>query len=172
VTKLVEKKRLYVAIFRARATAETFIKVGVSAYPLAQRFAADLARFTIESVIETEFYQSSDALIVESNFHQILRHRSYSPKVRLRSGNSECFVHSDEVLIDLARIFNSKRHPASTVKQKPGPLTARKKDSRERQRLSESAVERWNVGNGGRRRKKQDYVGKERWGRGLYQPFG
>lgn len=157
-------KRLYVAIFRAREDGETFIKIGVSAFPLTERFAADLRRFEIESVVETEFYKTADALIVESNFHQILRHRSYSPRSRLRSGNTECFVHSAAVLAELCRMFEAKRRTSGMASSPRGSW--RKHVGCDARRETSAAAKRW-----GRRRHKKGER-RQQWGDSRYHPFG
>lgn len=163
----IQKKRLYIVIFTAKSTGETFIKVGISAHHIEQRFAADLVNFDVEIVFESDFYKSRDALIVESNFHSIVGRFSYAPKIRLKSGNTECFVNSLEVLVELAKIFNSKRHTP-----KPAAPIARqdKHVRRAKARVAEEAAMRWETPSD-RRRRTGDYHGGPGWDR-LYKQVG
>lgn len=103
------EQRLYIVKFESKRTTENFIKIGISSKPINERFSTDLKNYNIELITETRYFSSSDALIVESNFHQILKEFKYNPILQLTSGNTECFVNSEVMLQKMFQLLNFKK---------------------------------------------------------------
>lgn len=101
-------KRVYVTLFESKISDETFIKVGVSSKPIDLRFSSDLKNYKITLLRETKYYNASDSFIVESNFHNMLEVFKYYPTIRLSSGNTECFINSNECLRRINNILDIK----------------------------------------------------------------
>lgn len=166
-----EEKRLYIVRFRARSGSETFIKIGVSAFEVDQRFAADLRWFSIEKLYGSSSYRSSDAFIVEGNLHQILVAHRYEPKLRLKSGNTECFVDSGDVIDKILSVFTRKRSTSAPAKKKISGLNARQIWARHRlNEADEALAKRWDTARTISGRKKGER--RPGWGAPMYKQFG
>jgi hypothetical protein len=86
-------KRVYLARFAALINdGERFVKIGISRHRMQQRFFADRDVYSVELLAETTYYSAADALIVESNLHEMFSAHRFKPSILLRSGgNTECF---------------------------------------------------------------------------------
>lgn len=102
------KKRVYVVRFDSQISDESFIKVGVSSNDIKERFARDLNNYKVTLLRETEYYDEGDSLIVESNFHSILQYFKYEPILRLKSGNTECFINTNDCIKSINKILDTK----------------------------------------------------------------
>lgn len=102
---------MYIALFESNLSDETFIKIGVSSNGIKQRFSADIKNYNITLLKETNEYDDADSFIIESNFHTLLYKFKYNPILRLNSGNTECFVDTEECIEKIDHILTMKKKP-------------------------------------------------------------
>lgn len=111
------EKRVYVARFTPVVGGAAFIKIGISRFAMERRFFPDRESYRVELLAETSYYSREDALIVESNLHEIFATSRYRPPILLRSGgSSECFAES--ALTRILDILSGKKH-MEAPRQKP-----------------------------------------------------
>jgi hypothetical protein len=93
-TESVATKRVYFVRFTLRSDPHvTFVKIGVTAYAITERFFLDLDRYDIAVICETPHLPERMALSREADLHNAFKKFSFYPKVRLRSGgNTECYL--------------------------------------------------------------------------------
>jgi hypothetical protein len=122
-----DMKRVYFAQFSHRETDTKFVKVGMSASALSQRFASDLSSYEVRLLAETEYYTASDARIVESNIQQMMAFAQVRPPVPLRSGgNTECFRFSRDVVERILRIMTGRVTQDKPIRKQTQPSKERK----------------------------------------------
>ena len=100
--------RVYLVAFTLRADPSVqFIKVGVSAYDIRARFRPDLTRYEVALLAESQRLTGGDAAMAERAVHLAFRKEHCRPPVRLTSGNTECYAHTERNLRLFVGIVNA-----------------------------------------------------------------
>lgn len=101
-----EGRRVYLVLFTLRSNpAVRFIKVGISRLDLMARFQRELGNYEIKIIAETERARNADAVALEAAFHAAFSALRHSPCVRLASGNTECYQHTEQNLRRMREII-------------------------------------------------------------------
>jgi len=95
--KPLDGQRIYLVRFTLRADpTETFIKVGISSMDIRARFQPDGRLYSVELIAESNRFSPRDARLMEQSIHVAFLKSRYWPSIRLRSGNTECYQHTEQ----------------------------------------------------------------------------
>lgn len=107
-TKRPEGQRVYLVLFQLRSDPRvSFLKVGISAYDIRARFRSDLGLYKVSLLAESARFLGRDAETAEHAIHRAFHKSRVWPSVRLMSGNSECFAHTEANLRQFVDIVNA-----------------------------------------------------------------
>lgn len=100
--------RVYLVKFKSKHYPDIeFVKIGVSTKPIPVRFGCDANRYVFEVLAMSPVMSGYDAYALEQALHKTFFTRRYTPTLRLKSGNSECYAHTEENIRCFVNLVNN-----------------------------------------------------------------
>ncbi len=100
---------LYLVLFEHKKTKERFLKIGITAYAIADRFYRDEDIFSITILAQSSTLRdNTDIRRAEREIHTSLQKSKMSPKPKLKSGgNTECYYYNETSIQKLSQLIKS-----------------------------------------------------------------
>ncbi len=103
---------VYVVRFILRSDPSlTFIKVGITSANPMHRFKLDAKKFDLIVIETIKGLKRNDALALEAALLELFAPKNFRPPVVLGSGNSECFVYTEELQEEMKSLLSSYNKP-------------------------------------------------------------
>lgn len=102
----VDNQRLYLVCFEHRETKEIFVKIGITAYSLEDRFFLDQEQYEIIVLAESSAIRTNIQIRkIEKEIHNLFGRYSYRPTATLKSGgNTECYQHIPPIIEKMKKL--------------------------------------------------------------------